>query len=154
LLEYRELCRRHSWRGSSHWSALLRASLFLPASGISSAWIRACASIPEVRVAIWADARATRRDLRRARGRIPSLRNSRVCRARPPVCTRTAMLLDARRADLERIRLVPATGAGLRLAILRRGSIGLVWKLAMVGSFGPTYCSPQFGRIAAELSNS
>src|SRR6266516_2184483 len=81
-------------------------------------------------------ARPSRRDLRRARGRIPSLRNSRVCRARPPVCTRTAMLLDARRADLERIRLVPATGAGLRLAILRRGSIGLVWKLAMVGSFG------------------
>jgi len=60
-----------------------------------------------------------------------------ACMPRPtPGMPRTAMLLDARRADLERIRLVPATGAGLRLAILRRGSIGLVWKLAMVGSFG------------------
>lgn len=58
----------------------------------------------------------------------PRLRTSRVCRARAPICTRADVLLDARRAGLEWIRLVPATSAGLRLAVLRCGPIGLFWK--------------------------
>jgi hypothetical protein len=124
---------RYSQHGSAPCSALLWAWLRLSVSGIPR-WVRACSSaaIPDVRrVSIPGDAGAAGSDIRRARLRsprlrcpgTPGLRTPRVCRTCGPICTRTAVLLDARRAGLERIRLVLPTGRSLQLSLLARRHI-------------------------------